>query len=46
MKSPVEKGGHRGICVGSLWGNPPNPPYKGGVLFTDKFLVVGEFGDP
>jgi hypothetical protein len=36
IKSPFEKGGHRGICSGPLWENPPTPLCKGGILFTEK----------
>jgi len=33
-------GGNRGICFGTPWENPPSPPFtKGGILFTDKFIV-------
>src|SRR3990172_10883821 len=41
FESPFEKGGTRGICLGTPWENPPSPPFrKGGILFTDKRLVV------
>src|SRR3990172_4693324 len=39
FESPFEKGGTRGICLGTPWENPPSPPFlKGGILFTDKLL--------
>jgi hypothetical protein len=41
FKSPFEKGGNRGICFEMPWGNPPSPPFpKGGLLFTDKLLII------
>src|SRR3989304_4635588 len=46
FESPFEKGGTRGICLGTPWENPPSPPFrKGGILFTDK-LLANHSNDP
>src|SRR3990170_5592122 len=30
FESPFEKGGTRGICLGTPWENPPSPPFRKG----------------
>jgi hypothetical protein len=38
LKSPFEKGGHRGICFRSLWKNPPYPPLQRGDIIYGQVL--------
>jgi GxxExxY protein len=49
LKSPFEKGGHRGICFRSLSKNPPNPPLQRGEYYLRTsskifYKVYGKLG--
>jgi hypothetical protein len=43
MKSPFEKGGHRGICFVPLCENLPTPPYNGGNIIYGEALSHSYF---